>query len=45
MSIEQFKQQYKEEIDYYIECFGQVGQDLIDNCKSIEELCYYLGHL
>jgi hypothetical protein len=45
MSIEQYKQQHKEDIDFYIKCFGQVGQDMIDKCETIEELCHYLGHL
>jgi len=45
MSLEQYKQQHKVEIEFYIECFGKIGQDLVDNCKTVEELCYYLGHI
>jgi len=45
MSVEQYKQQHKEDIDFYIECFGKVGQDIIDSCETVEDLCYYLGYL
>jgi hypothetical protein len=45
MSLEQYKHQYNQDIQFYIECFGKVGQDIINSCKTVEELCYYLGHL